>query len=539
MSKPVDCRAWREALAAQVLGELDAAREAGLRRHLELCAACRAVRDALAAEERELRATFAVIARRGADERLNLCGSAPLDSRARQTIETSGRPIRRLIMRHKWTIPATAAAAILVVIAIWPGDHTVKHAYGMTDIPGLLRSAVVHVSGKMYVPLLPTPGLAERSPIDCEYWIDAPNSRTRQTRYSYSIRPDGTEVSIGEVISDGSYVMELNHTAKTAEFRRLDNFHRALNARETLDNLFARLFGGAELDEFVKVGQEQIGGVTYTIWEAVVEEPLAFTAYKVRCALAPATGAIGELECWMRPLVGKDAEWLEVIHLDNWERAAAVLPGTFDTTVPAGYTPLNTKETAELPPLSFGGGAANDIVYTQFISFHLPDGSIVLAWASEDQLSERPQDDLFAGLEFGGDLPKLPMEFAGLQQRLGDREIEYPGRHLAYTRTGQRFIEWSLYVPQQEPPKSRWRSYHGVVQRFNLDDDRVEPWIMANVSRLIWIEGAGDFDVLVRGAMAELADDHQAPAGITFERTMELARRLRTTPLATEIGSER
>ena len=47
------------------------------------------------------------------------------------------------------------------------------------------------------------------------------------------------------------------------------------------------------------------------------------------------------------------------------------------------------------------------------------------------------------------------------------------------------------------------------------------------VTNDIRIRNSNDFDALVRGAMAELSDDGQAPDHVTYEQVMELSKKLR------------
>ncbi len=517
MKVPAACEEQREPIVAYVLGVLDADGAAGVEAHLAACATCRAWADTLQHEEQELKEVFMSIA----------------EVTDRRIIPAPGHSGR---LRHAWWLPAAVAAGVLLVIGLWPGEHGAKRAYGMSDVLAAVRNSTLHVRGEMYIPLNEPAG-TDVVRTDCEFWVDPEHGRSRQSFYWLENPPGKTNtapgesraLSVGERIIDGDYVMAVNHTQKWVEYTRLDDFHRALEQRRTVDNLYTRLFGQRdESGKFVQTGEKEIAGVKFAVWELEVEEPLIGMAYRSRCALNAGTGEIGEVCFWTKWRVQKD--WQLRLSLTVFERSLAIPDAVFDTTSPPGYTLKNTKETAQVPPLAEGGGQANGLQNTQYISFKLPDGSVLLAWSSRDLESNASQEPLFAGLEFGGPLPKLPIEYTALRQRLGDKEVTYAGRHLAYTRDGDRFHEWSLYVAPEANALPGWWNYHQVVHRFNLPEDRIEPLLMLNVSTAIPIDDAQDFDILVRGAMAELSETRQAPEGITFERVMQLARDVRTAP---------
>ena len=160
------------------------------------------------------------------------------------------------------------------------------------------------------------------------------------------------------------------------------------------------------------------------------------------------------------------------------------------------------------------------------ISFTLSDGSVILAWYSVDHDSEIPQEKLFENLEFGGALPKLPVEIYGLKPKDWAGDVTYTGHHLAYSQKGERFIEWGLYVPNDSPPlHSQMLGYDALI-RFNL-----QPQPKCNLGYTmghgILVKTAYDFEEWVIGAMAELSDDGRAPDGITYESVLQLAREIR------------
>ncbi len=130
--------------------------------------------------------------------------------------------------------------------------------------------------------------------------------------------------------------------------------------------------------------------------------------------------------------------------------------------------------------------------------------------------------ELFEDLEFGGALPKLPVEIWGLKPGGWTGDITYVGRHIVYTRKGDMFIEWSLYVPESVPPARSEMLGYDVLYRFNLEEK--PKWrIGYTLDYGIRIETEEDFNKWVLGAMAELSDDGKAPDGITYESVLQLS----------------
>jgi hypothetical protein len=525
MKPPAGCADQREVIVAYVMGEADAATSASVAAHLSDCAPCRAWAEQLRAEEQEVQDVFTKVAARvprSVGRVPARCGGRPTSMiKPRSTSPTGGRRYRRA-----WWLPAVAAAGVLLVIGVWPGERGVTRAYGMSDVIAAVRSSTLHVRGEMFIPLNPPVG-TDAVRTDWECWLDPAHGRLRQMTYWLHVKAEGSDVSIGERVIDGDYVMTVNHTEQWVEYARLDDFHRALERYHATNDIFTRLFGQRdESEKFVQIGEKEIGGVKYAVWQLEAEEPLIGVAGRVQCALNPRTGEIGEIHAWTKWRAQK--EWQPSENLTLFERGIAIPDAVFDTTPPAGYTLKNTKETAIVPPLSIASDERNGLAYTQYISFKLPDGSVLLGWGSRDLESDASQEPLFAGLEFGGPLPELPIEYTALRQQYEDKEVVYTGRHVAYTQDADGFHEWSLYVAPEPNALPRWWNMHWVVHRFNVPDGRLTPLLFPNVSNLILIDGPQDFNDLVRGAMAELSESGQAPHGITYERVMQLARDVRT-----------
>ncbi len=447
--------------------------------------------------------------------------------------------------RRTFGATAVAASVLLVVLGFWPSENGSGRAYAMSDVPELLGSArTVHMKGWMYMPSSGRPSKGQTR-VDYEVWLDAANGRLRQTYpgvgagggmirgrkigsgrgSSWSGSPGDIELILCEKVSDGQYVMMLNHTDKSVEYSKLNPFHRALQSRQNVDALHRRLFGRIDkLDGFRKEGQQRINGKAYDVWKGMLEgHRNRGGSSKYECWLAPDTGEIGRIHTWRK----RGGKWARQMSLDTIERNAVPPPGVFATSPPAGYRLINTKDTAPTPRLNGGGGmSTNGLSFRCSIGFLLGDGSVILGWSSGDRKAPGSQLALFADLTVGGPVPRLPIEARGLTREYGGKKIRYSGHHLAYTHTDDEFHEWSIYVPDREPPAEGRIANYEVSARWNVEGGRVRNPTRPIVSPPIPV-AADEFDVLVRGAMAELSDDGKAPEHVTHANVQELSKKLR------------
>ena len=106
--------------------------------------------------------------------------------------------------------------------------------------------------------------------------------------------------------------------------------------------------------------------------------------------------------------------------------------------------------------------------------------------------------------------------------------VTYVSRHLTHTRKGNVHFEWSIYVPDSEPPESGFypRLAYSALIRRNPDDGKTR---RMGLTPDVTINSAEEFNWLVLGAMAELSDDGKAPAGITYESVLQLAKQIKKT----------
>ncbi len=432
--------------------------------------------------------------------------------------------IIKTVITHCFT---KLVAAVVVIIAVGisiyyiTGGATTR-VYGITDVPELFKKAsVIHTQGRKYFPRDKLPDGQEIPPVEMEQWIDLENTRVRFTAVGLSSGLNDVKISVGEAISDGEYKMHLSHTDKYAIFFKISNYQGMLEKHHTLSHMFGQMFGDTDrLGNFTKMGQDEINGVEYVVWEGQVIHSVTKQAERYKYWLSPSTGESGRVEAWAKPQGG---QWRLDYEYYLIERDVEIPQGIFATEAPEGYALKNTKETAIPLELDDGGSVhCGSLTLDSRINFTLSNGSVILGWCSVNRESETSQVELFEDLEFGGALPKLPVEIWGLKAGSWTGDITYVGRHLVYTQKGEMFIEWSLYVPESMPPARSEMLGYDVLYRFNLEEK--PKWrIGYTLEYGIRIETEEDFNKWVLGAMAELSDDGKAPDGITYESVLQLS----------------
>ena len=438
--------------------------------------------------------------------------------------------IWRKIMKSKITrLTAAAVIVIVSVLSIIFLDKTVAPAYAVTDLPGLFEQAkVIHIRGWQHFPGHKMPDGEEIPPVEIDNWIDREGGRSCHTGTGLSVDKNGVRVTVSEAISDGQYKLILNHTERYAVFFSISDYQRMLEAYRTSRVFSGQIFGDIEqLQNFEPVGWEQMDGVEYQVWQRETAHTITQHAVRLEFWLSPQTGRLGRVQIWSGV---DDGQW--ELSKDYFIDYDVVVPdGVFTLEPPEGYTLKNTMETAIPRELGGGGGAGySDDKYSlradTVISFIMGEGSVIVAWQSLDSNSEIPQDEFFTGLEFGGPLPTLPVEIYGLKPAGVKSDLMYTGCHLTHTQKADKFVEWSLYVPDGAPPASVRQLGFDVLYRFNLDPE--PKWrIGLTADRNMLIEGSEDFEKWVLGAMGELSDDGNAPEGITYEGVLQLAERVR------------
>jgi hypothetical protein len=404
-------------------------------------------------------------------------------------------------------------------------------AYAITDLPQLFANATaIHIQGWQYFPGHRMADGKKIPPVEVDNWIDLETSRSRHTGTGLSIDGNNIRITLGETVSDGEYEMVLDHTQKTVTFFKISDYKRMLNVHRLSTIIFGQILGEVEqLENFSKVGQEEIDGVEYEIWVGDVTHSITKQAVRFKHWLSPSTGELARTQAWSK--VGSD-EWELCYDYYEIAREAKLPDQVFLTEVPQGYAAQNTKETATPTKLGGGGfGYSNeryDLSLTRQISFTLSDGSVIAGWCSVDSKSESPQQQLFNGLEFGGPLPKLPVEIYALKPAGVTSNITYTGYHLACTRKADAFTEWSIYLPEGNPPPSVKQLGYEVLYRFNLEDQ--PKWIIGcRYEYGVFVATRQGFEKWVLGAMAELSNDGKVPENVTYETVLQLIEEIRAS----------
>ncbi len=476
-----------------------------------------------------------------------------LDKSKRQvTGETAN--IWRIIMKSR--ISKIAAAVIIIislllVLNLIGGTGSNGVAYGISDVPGLLRDAkTLHVKGNC------TYHLKGQKPISCpvEYWVDFDNLRFRKrVVYRLRTREGGFSDTCREYedVSDTTYRMSIDHTDKTISYLRSTPFRirfimRTLEERDK----FLRHFylGTDQLEGFERVGQEEIDGAMFDIWEKKENNSRRITKYSIN----PETGKLGRYfrryfydryfdEKRMKDgnrgsfvlLNENEHEWHEYM-ITCIERDKPLSDDIFSMKPPSGYTVTTCKMDAPdaRPYFTTAVPTAPDMkIYFRYTLGE--DGSVIVAWSIKGDGSSDSQAALFEDLERGGPLPEFKFVPYAMHPNFNvyrkiNESITYFGRHLAHTKKKDVHYEWSIYIPDSEPPR---KSYHnrGVVLydamiRRNPDDGQTR---RMGVIPDTTINSAEEFDGLVLGAMAELSDDGEPPKDLTYESILELAHKIR------------
>jgi hypothetical protein len=456
-----------------------------------------------------------------------------VQTKAERPVSLARPSLGRAIMTSRFTKTAAvvALAALLMLghfLGFFKGTGV---AYGVTDLPGLFeRAKVIHIQGWNHFAGHRMPDGKRIRPVEVDNWIDLEGGRSRHTGTGLSVDKDGVRITIGETISDGPYLMRIDHAEKTVVFFRRSAYQQMREAYQYSQMMVGQMFGNLqEIGEFANVGWEEIDGVTYEIWERSTAQATTRFENRFRLWLSPSTGALGKVQSWSRH---GDGPWELSHEYDKFDRDVDVPDEVFALEVPEGYVSKNTKATATLLTSGAGGGVAYtdercSVRVNTRMSFTMSDGSVIVGWFSEDSKSETLAEDLFEGLEFGGVLPKLPVEIYGLKPGGTESNVTYQGRHLTYTQKADRFTEWSLYVPDGPPPASVRDLGYDVLYRFNLGDHNPKWTLGLNAEYGVPIENAEDFDRWVLGALVELSDDGAVPEDLTYGRVLQLAEQLR------------
>jgi hypothetical protein len=167
--------------------------------------------------------------------------------------------------------------------------------------------------------------------------------------------------------------------------------------------------------------------------------------------------------------------------------------------------------------------------------FALPGGSLLVCWQGVDNMESRDQSAYFENLQVGGAPPKLPAEVFALSPEPNTRDVLFVGFHLAHTEKetelGRRWYEWSLFVPNREPPDPDVVLNYRIHYRLNIertDHNEISARQTATDDPQR-IATEADFEAKVLKAMAERSDNGVIPEHVTYANVLQLARRLRAS----------
>jgi hypothetical protein len=408
---------------------------------------------------------------------------------------------RRLIMNRFTKLTAAAAIIIAAALLITLFNKSVTTAYGITDLPKLIKNArTIHMKGWVYWPERRQNG-GEPAKLEFEYWFDIENGCYRL------FKPGGIDKDTGEpryytTVSDGQYIMGETYYRpvkgkpwKSISFTKLSPFKARLEAYKHSYEVLMRMFGIDQIKGSTKVAQEEIEGTVFDIWQN--EFYLADgRGSKIRTWLAPDSGDIGRVLFWEKKRED-DLNWRLGLDFHTIELDTVPPAGIFDTEPPDGYRLDNTKETAHMSELGIARQRAmiEDYELHVHISFTLNDGSVIVAWSCPEK-TRSSQADLFENLAPGGRLPELAAKIEGLTSIPLELGVNYVGHHLTYTQKDGSFYEWSLYVPDSESPARSSLLGYDLSVKYEVD-------------------------------MAELSDDGKAPENVTYESVLQLAEQVR------------
>ena len=451
---------------------------------------------------------------------------------------TKDQEIWRIIMKSRITKIATAAAIIIAVMLVmhWFGRpvNIAKPAYGITDLPELIKNArTLHMRGWVY---FPQAGRNNSEPVklEFEYWFDIENGCYRL------YKPGGIDRDTGKpryytTVSDGRFIMSEAYRQpakgkafKLISFTKLSPFKARLETYKNSYSSLMQIFGNIDqIEGSTKVGQEEIDGIVYDIWQTE-SYPANDRVNRIRTWMASESGNIGRVMFWQK-MQKDEADLRLIFDLHTIELGVVPPEGIFDTNPPDGYKLDNTKETAQIDTLGVNLQKAcqKDYTLSAHIGFTLNDGSVILGWSCPDK-NRNSQTDLFENLTFGGKLPELAGKIETLTAVPPKPGINYLGHHLVYTQKDGIFYEWSLYVPDKKPPARNLLMGYNLNIKYLVNESNFEGRPSSIVDDLV-IDSNRDFNMWVQGAIGWLSDDGQAPEQVTSESVLQLAEKIRSS----------
>ncbi len=446
--------------------------------------------------------------------------------------------IWRLIMKNSRTKLGAAAVVVLLVTAgLFLFNRSATPVYGMTEALELMaRARTMHIQGWF---LHEDRSSGERVKLPFELWYDFRNGRYRE---EVAFRHDD-ETTTTLTVCDGQYVMnESVYKPVGKAWRDVVNFERVdpnNNRDATMLDSYKQL---RQVEGFGKGDEEIIDGERYDVWQGEFDSGSGGDVHRVRFQvwLSPSTGNVGRTRRWRE----RDGQWVLAYERTLIERDVPLSDDLFVTEPSPGVEIRTSKAEATIPerrnPLTWDIYENTKFNYAPLsyrvrIVFALKGGSLLACWQAVDNTESRDQSKYFADLQVGGDLPKLPVEVTALSPEPNVRDVLFVGFHLAHTEEeierGRRWYEWSLYVPDGEPPEPNAVMNYRIHYRINVErTDQIEiQWKQTATPDPTMIESEEDFETHVFKAMAERSDNGAIPAHVTYDNVMRMAEQLRAS----------
>jgi hypothetical protein len=448
--------------------------------------------------------------------------------------------VRRFIMNRFAKFAAAAAIIVAVALSVTIFDKSVTPTYAITDVPGLLKTAeTLHTQATvwLYTDDEQEQEFMKPTVVPLESWLDVPNMRERFLSYEPYREANGDKrCTRTEGLRNGEYAIDIRHGPRDVRYNKVSLVKRRLQMRAAMQDEYLNSISeeiSSDPDRYFKVGQEDIKGAMFDIWEredaAGDNQP---PPKKVRCWLSPTTGELARIYVWGKNTLGEQ-NWRPEYFVEKIERDIDIPDSIFELTAPEDYRYENTKETAFVGEgLGAGWFTMGQARVSVAINFTLDDGTVIVAWHS-DHLQMDPsqeQDYLFQGLKPGDELPRLPMVIYGLKNAHPEPDSAperlYVGRHLGFTKKAGWYYEWALYVSEGQSPKITDGGWYRMLCRFNLPTEQHPEVGNPIPQNRIYL---GEFDMFVRSAMAELSDDGKVPENVTYEGVLQLAEEIRAS----------
>ena len=438
-----------------------------------------------------------------------------------------------LVRLGQWLIPAAVALIVVTGIALWPFGSSTSSSHVIAKVPdNILQSRTLHWRRT----LVDAYGSAHNRKFEhltSEVWVDLETGRYRHRIIGTALRDDGELTNDNETIFDGEFILGIYNSDRQAIYWRVSSVRRQIELRMQT-NQFLQQTGMSDperLKTFTKARQEVIEGQRYDVWVGTIPVPSYGSGDRtVNAWLYPETGELHRLEIHAANQ-GPTSMGFQRCTYELIDRNLAMSDELFSTDFkpPVGFVMKNTKTTAELDRFSNGfGNSRGGILFRVNVLFTLQDGCMIVGWSNELADKTVDQGAIFEGLEIGGPLPDLPVVITGVKTiGAADIEVSFLGRHLASTHINGQHYAWSLFVPERPvPPAEQFFGY--TFQYGTVSNDPRNNWGSREVdSRSLAIDTDDDFNLFVRGTMAEYSDNGSVLSHITPEHTRRLAEQIR------------